>query len=134
MSHTSPHTMQPLRKLWGTTLKIHASAVMSVDLITVLPYHRCSRHHHEHKANKFFVKTGVLFVIVVDPITHRETRHRLCVNDTLTVAPGVVHWFETAAIAVEAVEVYWGDQVSFDDIVRQDEGGKINVVVSGDDA
>lgn len=128
MPHLFIHQLQAMAKPWGTTLKVQSSPLMSVDHIRVNPWHKCSTHHHEKKSNRFFVLKGTLFVVVIDPVTGTPLRHKLTPQDSLTIPPWVVHRFETEDEPVEALEVYWGDEVLFDDIVRKDEGGKINLV------
>jgi mannose-6-phosphate isomerase-like protein (cupin superfamily) len=122
---TSPDTE---RKQWGSACDLARGDAYSVSLARIRPWHRCSRHHHVHKSNTFYVVSGVLYVKVEHPsVTETEparvVRYTLGEGDSLTVPAGLVHRFETEEEAAVVIETYAAIGPVSADIVRQDEGG-----------
>lgn len=122
---TSPDTE---RKEWGSTCDLARGDAYSVSLARIRPWHRCSFHHHTHKANKFFVVSGVLYVTVEhQPAVKTEpvctVRYMLGEGDELTVPAGMVHRFETEEEAAVVIETYAAVSPVSADIVRRDAGG-----------
>ena len=120
-----PQCLVAETKVWGTTTKVHGSTTHTVHAIHVEPWMRCSMHHREHRTNKFFVMRGILFVRYIES----DHPHRVMLQPgTAFVIPlNIVHRFETEAIGADVLEIYWGDPLDDNDIVRQDEGGKFTL-------
>lgn len=124
-------------KAWGTTENGEMFGVQC-SRITIKLGGFCSCHFHERKSNIFIVIEGILRVITYDResrdaieftgnlnvskvpkfITYRD----LLPSDIITIDAGIAHRF-FALTECKALEIYLGDDVDPDDIVRFDEGG-----------
>lgn len=109
-------------KVWGTTHCLFDGASTQVYYLEAKKGGYSSRHHHLTKYNKFFVVSGSLKIIVFreKELTPEETI--LVEGQSVDVPPLLDHKFE-ALEDTRAIEVYWGDQLQKEDIVRKDEGG-----------
>jgi mannose-6-phosphate isomerase-like protein (cupin superfamily) len=111
-------------KVWGEILDVCRRNGVQVNLIRVTPGYRCSRHSHRHKSNMFHVHTGTL-VVKVEKAYGLTDKTRLTAGQSMTVAPGEVHWFENTGVEeVVALEVYWAE-LDENDIERANSGGRI---------
>lgn len=102
-------------KVWGTTWCLFKNHALELHRIEVKPGGMCSKHHHQHKWNGFFVESGKLTVKIWQPSgTLDETT--LGPGDKLEVPPGVVHQF-IAQVGTVAFETYWVGPLA-EDIIR----------------
>lgn len=110
-------------KAWGRTACIVRHVGFTVHHLVIDPETRCSRHHHEHRCNGFFVISGSMLVEEFkNGILVKSTE--LSAGDYYEVEPRVEHRFKAFA-RCEALEVYFPPDVREDDIVRADVGGSV---------
>lgn len=86
----------------------------------------CSFHYHEHRANRFIVKSGKLRV--VSSMGGILSFHDLSADNILDVPSLVPHQFQVLESG-EVIEEYWPDRGGFcqeSDIVRFTQGGTID--------
>lgn len=116
-------------KLWGWVDHSESFGIPT-DLIHVVPGGYCSIHYHERKSNLFIVRQGILRVIRYARTQWGEIAiedyHDLSPSDIINVEPMRLHMF-FALTECEAVEMYLGDTVDPDDIVRLEEGGRVQL-------
>jgi mannose-6-phosphate isomerase-like protein (cupin superfamily) len=110
-------------KCWGETWRVFAGAGVEVHRLAVLPWMRCSRHRHAHKFNLFHVESGRLRVHVEAPYGLTDVTE-LMAGESMTVPPGLWHWFESTELHAFALEVYW-TELDAEDIERADHGGPV---------
>ena len=103
-------------KAWGTTREIRPD----IHLIRVIAGGYCSVHRHRHRHNGFLVLEGQLLV----RIWQEECVDVLALgkHDYTEVVPGRWHQFE-ALTSASAIEMYWTDPASPEDIERRSVGG-----------
>jgi len=109
-------------KVWGTTQLLFAHNGMECHRIEYQAGHRCSKHRHKYKWNRFVVLRGRLTVVIYHMGDKRDetTIHEGQVTD---VPPGVWHEFRADSDGA-ALELYWV-VLEAGDIERVNEGGKI---------
>lgn len=113
----------PTKKAWGETRCVTRDETHEVWHASIVAGGYSSTHHHQRKANEFYVISGTLLVHVwnnpydaTPEHTHEVTAgQRVCVDDN------VWHGFE-AVTAVELLEIYYV-RLKGEDIVRHDTGG-----------
>ena len=116
------------KKVWGKTRCIHLSNETLIFHASIERGGYCSRHYHKTRVNDFYVVRGVLTVVIyTDEPTGSETRLTLLAGDKLTIPPNVWHRFEANTGDVELIETYWLMGIDPSDIVRHDEGGKLEL-------
>jgi len=109
-------------KVWGSTQLLFAHHGVECHQIKFLAGHRCSKHRHEHKWNRFVVLHGSLSVVIFRSGDARE--HTIISKGQVTdVPPNVWHQFEALEDG-EALEFYWV-VLEANDIERLDSGGKV---------
>lgn len=121
-------------KSWGESIPLCRDDVAEIVRVKIKHGGFSSLHLHERKHNLFIVLSGTLQVKVHEDDALRTLRsNKFLKSDTppLLVPAGTLHRF-FALDDVEAVEVYVssdGTPVEAGDIVRQDEGGKVDVAL-----
>lgn len=115
----------PQEKIWGQTDCLIAGPMFELHRLTIKPFHRCSLHVHQSKANVFYVIEGGLFIDTVAgdvgaPVITVELRAR----DHMTLAPGLHHQFRTGKLPCYAIEMYYCEPLS-EDIIRRNVGGPV---------
>lgn len=119
-------------KCWGT-VSHHKVAGIQTSILSVTRDFRCSNHRHIHRHNRFYVITGKIAVVQIDPDLGAGDASVVDVDfvypgEYLDIPPGVWHRFEVIHSG-HVVETYWttdGTEVDINDIERLDEGGPID--------
>jgi len=114
-------------KCWGKVHHIFSTPQCAVSHLMVTKGFRCSRHKHVHRANMFCVQSGLLRVRTWDWAEMATRDYDLKAGDTLVVPSGLKHEFHVIENG-RVIEVYWpdrGGECKFDDIVRDDIGGRL---------
>tara|TARA_R110000823_G_scaffold312377_1_gene438983 strand:- start:32 stop:388 length:357 start_codon:yes stop_codon:yes gene_type:complete len=113
-------------KVWGQTSPLVQLPLMELHHIYIEKDGYCSKHSHQSKENLFLVISGKLEVkrwkdydLIDSTFLHK--------NDIAIVSAGEDHQFY-AHEDTEAYEIYWPQQISFSDIVRESVGGIKNVI------
>lgn len=109
-------------KVWGSTEPLLEVPTVSIHWLEVEPDARCSRHHHDRRWNAFLVIRGEITVEVEQSAYALTDRTVLGPGDLTTVAPGLVHRFESGPHGATLVELYYPPWVDPTDIVRADVG------------
>ena len=109
-------------KIWGTTEVLLKNEVLEIHRINTKTGGYCSKHHHEHKYNLFYVISGVMEISVWKKDYDLIDVTILDEGDSMIVKPGEQHRFY-ARVGGEAMEVYWNKTVDSNDIVRESHGG-----------
>lgn len=116
-------------KCWGRVQHVeHPYTIVSI--LEVEKGFRCSRHCHEHRFNSFRVVTGSLLIEIFNDDgtpSHQVRPILIRTGEEVTIEPTIYHRFEVREPGI-IVETYWtvdGTIPSIDDIVRLDEGGKV---------
>jgi len=118
--------MHKASKVWGTTTKLFEANNTSTHLIEVEAGGYCSEHLHEHRHNEFFVKHGMIEIIVWREDSGLKDVTILSDGESTVVPPGVYHMFRCMAPTI-ALEFYYTDSDNpclDSDIVRKTCGGK----------
>lgn len=93
-------------KVWGSTqLALRHNNVEAHSIIVKCGGY-CSKHHHDHKWNRFLVLQGKLVVRIFRDDMVDETI--VGVGQITDVRPGLVHQFEALEDTL-AMEFYWVD-------------------------
>ena len=111
-------------KVWGTTESLLRTPFVSVDRLKIVPHAQCSLHCHEHKWNAFIVLSGKLSVAVHKRDYELVDVTHLGPGEMTIVRPGEYHRFQSGAEAVDALELYYPQELG-EDIVRKDVGGRL---------
>ena len=118
-------------KCWGEVQHVFNSPDVGVSVLKVVKGFRCSRHYHQHRANKFLVVSGSITVHTWleddHPLKSNPwSMHILRTGDILSVQARLPHMFVVRESGL-VIEVYTpGDgPVDVDDIARFDEGGPV---------
>ena len=122
-THNIPPIGPKQGKVWGHTQLVFAHNSTETHTIGGIAGHKCSRHSHKHKWNRFVVLHGKMIVRQYhDNGFVDETS--LTKHQTTDVPPGVQHEFEVLEDCM-AIEIYW---VTLDaqDIERFSTGGKVD--------
>ena len=122
MSKTKKET-----KIWGTVIHSRPTDDIMVTHLDVNKGFRCSKHKHEHRFNHFIVISGRLFIEAwLSGPMKEPTKILVGPGEEVTVAPNTFHRFLVEESG-KVIEVYWSKKpdLSFEDIVRLDVGGKI---------
>lgn len=124
------------RKVWGLVCHCFFSHDVAMSILKVDSGFRCSRHLHKHRANTFWLISGVVDVWEwVDEMDVRRNPnqpvyvHRMKFSDPhVTVNAGRPHMFRVIESGT-VVEIYTpdGGPVDIEDITRFDEGGPDDV-------
>ena len=109
-------------KIWGNTQLVFAWNDTEAHFLRGEKGHKCSRHYHTHKWNRFFVCVGRLKITT---FTESGTADETIIgpNQPTDVPPGVEHFFEVMEDSL-AMEFYWVG-LDANDITRIDEGGPV---------
>jgi mannose-6-phosphate isomerase-like protein (cupin superfamily) len=107
-------------KVWGWTMEVFRRNNVLVNRIETIPKRFCSKHHHQHKFNMFFVERGKLLVRVWGDKLVDDTI--LGPLESCVVPPGVWHQFRVIEPDTVAYEFYWQEMIG-EDIVRATVGG-----------
>lgn len=101
-------------KCWGENVEVFQTDYVSVNLLHLLEGGVCSWHHHQHKANLFYLISGKVRIKTEDGVT------MLSPGESVYVPPLIKHQFE-ALESSEMIEVMY---VSYDrdDIIRERKG------------
>ena len=110
------------QKVWGVKDEIYRNDLCEVDLLHLLPYSRCSWHHHITKANLFVCVSGTVFIRVEELGVKHDVELREGVS--FTVYPGQKHEFYTKHDPATVIEIM-SVQYDAEDIVRENEGGRM---------
>lgn len=113
--------MQIAGKVWGETSALFNKNNVEIHRIEANAGGYCSKHKHEHKANAFFVESGLLRIEVWQNDYDLVDTTYLERGNMLTVPAGVYHRFVAEEDTV-AYEIYWVE-LDAKDIVREDHGG-----------
>lgn len=116
--------MEKYNKVWGDTAPIFHKNNVESHLINVNPFSFCSKHCHNHKYNMFLVVDGELWVSVWKSYGLVDVTH-LKPGESMKVAPGEFHQFESKSSSCKALEFYW-TEISPEDIQRENTGGLTN--------
>lgn len=111
-------------KVWGVAHHLFENPNTEVHYIQAKKGGYSSRHHHVTKHNKFFVISGRLKITIFQNSADISNETILSEGESIDIPPVLDHKFE-AMEDTQAIEVYWGDQLEKEDIVRKDEGGLI---------
>lgn len=106
-------------KVWGVTYHLFENPNTEVHYIQVKKGGYSSRHHHVTKYNKFFVISGRLKITIFQGGISETILNE---GESIDIPLSIDHKFE-ALENTQAIEVYWGDQIKKEDIIRKDEGG-----------
>ena len=108
-------------KVWGVTELVTANGACELHRIQIKPGGYCSEHCHQTKCNGFYVLAGKLLVRTWRPggLVDETVLHA---GQYVSVSPGIKHQFE-ALTDVDALELYWAEPYSRNDIVRETNGG-----------
>ena len=106
------------RKCWGWTRPIFRSSTCSAHELKTLPGWQCSRHHQEHRSNRFVVISGLIGVAVETPFG--TARHLLHPGQVMDVHPLNWHYFQSfeASLMMEMYFAQDGSEIDEADIVR----------------
>lgn len=110
-------------KVWGTTTQILVTPFCEVHHIDVVPYSHCSKHHHKHKYNLFYVIKGELIINTWKTNPNEPDETLLQAGQWTVVKPGDIHQFIARDKGCEALEVYFPEGIG-EDIIRETIGGK----------
>ena len=113
-------------KCWGKVQHIFSTQAAAVSHLVVMPGFCCSMHMHVERANMFCVQSGMLQIEYHQPEWSSSSIHVMKAGDVFVVPSGVVHRF-CVMEGGRVIEVYWPDKggvCRFDDIIRDDKGGK----------
>jgi len=118
-------------KVWGRVMHVFSFCNAAVSYLEVKKGYECSIHYHKKRVNHFAVIKGKIRIeewLSEDLLGKADCITELNEGDTYSVPICVKHRFQVleSGIVVE----YYGPHhpsydVSLDDIVRQDEGGKM---------
>jgi mannose-6-phosphate isomerase-like protein (cupin superfamily) len=112
-----------LEKTWGQVEHIFSSPFAALSVLDVKAGGYSSRHYHQHRVNRFYVKSGAIDVVQYDKSGNREVvRRTLRAGDLADVGPNIVHRFEVKEPGI-VIEFYFPADLREDDIVRLDVGG-----------
>jgi mannose-6-phosphate isomerase-like protein (cupin superfamily) len=114
--------VSPQPKAWGTTECLLSTPLCELHRIRIQPGGFCSVHKHHGRANVFYVVRGAIEVLEWSPGGATKKQHLLTAGQHLTVAPGLLHQFRSAAGA-EVLELYY-PVLRGEDIERFSEGGR----------
>ncbi len=120
-----PEPVVWVKKVWGLTAEVMRHPVFEVHAIKGCKGGYCSRHHHIHKWNLFYVVSGRLAVIEELPGRTAPIKSMLPAGQSLAIAPGRWHRFVVLEDNTQAIEVYWAG-VDHDDIIRATVGGMMS--------
>jgi len=104
-------------KVWGVTREIRPG----LHYLAIKKGGYCSKHRHRHKANWFYVVSGVLRIRVWKNDYDLCDETTLLSGDYCLTKPGEFHQFE-ALVETEALEGYFVE-VDDGDIERETVGG-----------
>lgn len=104
-------------KVWGNTSKIFEHNNVSIHFLNAKCGHKCSKHIHEHKYNKFFVISGCIEISVWKNGYELVDETILEAGMSTTVSPGEYHKFTVHADS-KVLEIYW-TELADDDIIRE---------------
>lgn len=112
-------------KPWGWTCCIGHNAHYEAWHAFAVAGGFSSRHHHEGKANTFYVLSGELRIRFYNQAGEQTEVHALTAGMSLTAAAGEPHRFEavTDSHFIETYDDPDGRPIPFEDIVRADVGG-----------
>ena len=108
-------------KVWGQTIPLLQSPAVEIHRITVELGGYCSKHAHQSKQNLFLVISGKLEVKRWKDYKLIDSTF-LYAKDIAIVPAGEYHQFH-AHKPTEAYEIYWPQEISFSDIIRENVGG-----------
>ena len=109
-------------KVWGSTETLFKNAFIEIHHILIKPNSYCSMHCHQWKSNAFYVKTGVLFIDVRKNDYKLTDTTILGAGDFTVVKPLEYHCFRTTDTPVDAIEIYFPQELG-EDIIRETVGG-----------
>ncbi len=116
-------------KIWGSTELLLCNPMIELHRIKIKPGMQCSTHKHEHKWNGFYCIQGAINIVVIKKDYNLIDTTRLQCGDFTAVKPGEFHHFETLkGVSAVVLEIYWLEGIS-EDIIRENCGGLIDVVV-----
>jgi mannose-6-phosphate isomerase-like protein (cupin superfamily) len=101
-----------------------------VHRLLIKPHAQCSLHCHAHKWNAFYVKTGSLKIEVHKNDYALVDVTELEEGEFTTVKPGEYHRFISDEFEVEALELYYPQELA-EDIVRKDCGSLLTEPTHG---
>jgi mannose-6-phosphate isomerase-like protein (cupin superfamily) len=110
-------------KIWGETFPLFCNIFVEFSRVFIKPHHHCSLHRHKHKSNLFYVISGKLVIEVHKNDYELVDVTTLEPGDLCTVKPGEFHVFRSLDEPVEALELYYPEPLSPDDIERRNCGG-----------
>ena|SRR3990167_4252225 len=113
-------------KIWGTTTLLLRTPLIEMHRLDVLGNAHCSMHKHDKKWNAFVVISGTLTIEVEKAAYNLVDKTVLYAGELTTVQPGEFHRFVTGPFSAVALEIYYPESLSDDDIVRRDCGGLIH--------
>lgn len=108
-------------KVWGVTELVTANGACELHRIRINAGGYCSIHSHQTKCNGFYVLSGKLVIRTWRPSGLIDAT-TLTDGQYMAVPPGIKHQFD-ALTDVEALELYWAEPYSRDDIERETNGG-----------
>jgi mannose-6-phosphate isomerase-like protein (cupin superfamily) len=112
-------------KVWGTTRTIFEKNNTMINYLVLDKGHSwCSKHHHEHRHNMFFVVSGKVKIRTWKKDYDLLDEIILLPEQGTSVAFGEKHSFEVLENSI-MLEVYWVELDSRD-IVRETVGGTDN--------
>jgi len=114
--------MQKSGKIWGWTTPILQVNGVQIERIHINKGGYCSVHKHEFRFNAFYIISGTLEVSVWKNDYELCDKTVLSQNDITIVKPHEYHRF-LAKSDVEALEIYWTEDASSNDIIRKLCGG-----------
>lgn len=76
---------------WGYELWIENIPEYCGKLLHVEVGKRCSLHFHMSKRETMYVASGVMRIVLIDPLTARELEQVLYPGDKIMIPPGQVH-------------------------------------------
>lgn len=113
--------MKEVKRNWGTYKVLHSADTYRVKLLTIDPASALSNQYHNHRSETWKVVKGRVILQLYNPARDKKM-YEVILND------GDVHTIEVGcwhrAInptdePVEVIEVWTGDELSEDDIVRK---------------
>ena len=114
--------MHEVKRNWGTYKVLYSADTYRVKLLTIDPASALSNQYHNHRSETWKVVKGRLLLQLYDP-SKDEQMYEVFLHE------GEVHIIEVGtwhrAInptnePVEVIEIWTGDQLSEEDIVRQE--------------
>lgn len=111
-------------KVWGTTTLLLKTPLIEIHKLEILPNCECSMHKHNYKWNAFYIISGKLKIEVKKNKYNLVDITEIDKGQFTTVQPGEFHKFISGEEPVEALEIYYPEELS-EDIIREGVGGKI---------